>query len=64
MVFSNLSQGPMKVDVIHGSQNKLRFKFQGKHVFNKSNLEFRIFLFEGFLNNYILNVFVLFHFLY
>jgi hypothetical protein len=42
MVFSNLSQGPMKVDVIHGSQNKLRFKFQGKHVFNKSNLEFRI----------------------
>jgi hypothetical protein len=39
MAFHNSLQGTIKVDVLHGSSNKLTFKLDRKHVYSKSKFD-------------------------
>ncbi len=56
MAFCNSLQGTIKVVVLHGSSNKLTFKLDRKHVFNKSKFDFKLL----FLNGNILFIYLLF----
>jgi hypothetical protein len=48
MAFHNSLRGTIKVDVLHGSSNKLTFKLDSKQVFSKSKSNLKIFPIQRF----------------